>query len=64
MLVTEEPSRVPGVAGPMTTILFWSGGGERHRIRVFKPVREIGERDLPENWLRGALLDEGEGDCC
>ncbi|NNF72292.1 MAG: hypothetical protein HKN02_08890 [Rhodobacteraceae bacterium] len=64
VLVTEEAWRVPGFPARMTTILFWQGRETRHRVRVFKPVSEIGPSDLPLGWLRGALLDEGEGDCC
>lgn len=63
VLVREEPGRGPGDPEVMTTILFWHGG-ERHRIRLFKPVSEIAESDLPARWLRAALRDDGEADCC
>ncbi len=64
VLVTEEPARLPGAPDRMTTILFWTGTDTRHRLRLFKPVAQIGETDLPQPWLRRALRDEGEADCC
>lgn len=64
VLVTEEEGRVPGYPERMTTILFWQGRDVRHRLRVFRPATDIGPGDLPPGWLKGALLDEGAGDCC
>ena len=64
VLVSEELGRQPGLPKRLTTILFWIGPNARHKLRVFKPVAEVRETDLPAGWLRGALLDEGEGDCC
>lgn len=64
VLVSEEPGRAPGLPPRMTTILFWQGREARHRLRVFKPAAEVAAADLPEGWLKKALLDEGEGDCC
>jgi hypothetical protein len=64
VLVSEEPGRQTGLPERLTTILFWIGSEARHRLRIFKPVAEVGETDLPAGWLRAALRDEGEGDCC
>lgn len=64
VLVTEEPGREPGLPERMTTILFWTGSEARHRLRVFKPLASVGSSDLPAAWLRAALADEGEADCC
>lgn len=64
VLVSEETGRQPGLPGRMTTVLFWRGREDRHRLRIFKPVAEIDAGDLPSGWLRGALVDEGDGDCC
>ena len=63
VLVTEEPGRAPGQPDAMTTVLFWHVG-DRYRLRVFKRADGVTEADLPPSWLRGALRDEGEGDCC
>ena len=64
VLVTEEDARLPGGPERVTTILFWTGRDRRHKVRVFKPAAEVSATDLPMSWLRGALLDEGEADCC
>jgi hypothetical protein len=64
VLASEENGRVPGYPARMTTVLFWLADGTRHRIRVFKPAVEVAENDLPASWLRSALRDEGESDCC
>lgn len=63
VLVTEEPTRLPGGPKQMTTILFWIKE-DRHKLRIFKPATEIMIADLPPMWVRGALLDEGDADCC
>ncbi len=64
VLVTEEAGRVPGLPVRMTTILFWTGKSIRHRLRLFMPAVAVEEADLPQSWLRGALIDEGDEDCC
>ncbi len=64
VLVSEEAGRLPGLPTRMTTILFWTGRTARHRLRLFKPAAEVSAADLPQSWLRGALVDEGDGDCC
>lgn len=64
VLVSEEAGRLPGLPPRMTTILFWSGRERRHRLRLYKPAASVVAADLPAGWLKGALLDEGEDDCC
>ena len=64
VLVSEEAGRAPGLPARMTTILFWQGRAARYRLRVFKPAAQVVAADLPEGWLKNALLDEGEADCC
>ncbi len=64
VLVREEAPAVPGALGPATTVLFWDAGGGRYRLRLFKPVAEVDEADLPARWLLGALKDEGDEECC
>ena len=63
VLVTEEPTRLPGGPKQMTTILFWIGE-DRHKLRIFKLASGITLADLPPIWVRGALLDDGDADCC
>lgn len=64
VLVSEEPGRQPGYPPLQTTVLFWTDRGTRHRFRVFKPVAEIVEGDLPVAWMLPALLDDGDAECC
>jgi hypothetical protein len=64
VLVREERETAPGVPRRVTTVLFWTAPGARHRIRVFKPADEVTEADLPAPWLRSAIRDDGTGDCC
>lgn len=63
VFVSEEQPRRPGYPARETVVLFWAAG-TRHRLRVFRPVAEVGAEDLPPAWLRPALVDDGEGDCC
>jgi len=63
VLVSETPGRAPGYPPLETTVLFWAGG-ERHRLRIFKPVADVAEADIPVGWLLPALLDDGEAGCC
>lgn len=64
VLVTEERARPPDLPQSATTVLFWTAAGLRHRLRIFKPAAAIAPADLPPVWLRGALVDEGDNDCC
>lgn len=64
VLVSEEPTNLAGGPARMTTILFWIGPENRHRIRVFKPVHDISNADLPPAWLKSALIDDLLEDCC
>lgn len=63
VMVSESAVQLPGYPPLETTVLFWTRG-ERYRLRVFKPVAEVGERDLPIAWLLPSLLDDGEAGCC
>ncbi len=64
VLVTEEEGALPGEPPRSTTVLFWTDRTTRHRLRVFRPAAEVGAADLPPGWLRGALRDMGDIDCC
>lgn len=64
VLVSEEEGRVPGFPPRLTTVLFWMGRDDRYRFRVFKPAAEVERSDLPLAWLRPALVDDGDADCC
>ena len=66
VLVTEMRCRLPGCAPLETAITFWTADGKRHHYKVFKPVIDVTEDDLPPWWMKDALaVDEMAGcDCC
>jgi nitrate reductase delta subunit len=66
VLVTELESAVPGFPHLHTVVAFWSAEREHFHFKVFKPLAEVGETDIPPGWYRDALrvplgLDCG---CC
>jgi hypothetical protein len=65
IMVAEFTCAVPGCPPLETLIAFWIESA-RHHFKVFKPVEEVAEDDLPPAWLKGALADtEGFGcECC
>jgi hypothetical protein len=66
ILVTEVACALPGCPPLETVVAFWTADGRAHRFKLFKPVEEVVNDDLPPAWLRGALaVVEGESwDCC
>lgn len=65
ILVAEVACAVPGCPPIETVIAFWSSG-RRHHFKVFKPVAEVGEDDLPPYWMKNALAvpDDFWCECC
>jgi hypothetical protein len=61
--VAEIRCPVPGCPPLETVVVFWSGDAIRHRFKLFKPVTEVNNDDLPPKWLLNALIDDGELDC-
>jgi nitrate reductase delta subunit len=66
IMVAEISCSVPGCPPLETAIAFWTEGDRRHQFKVFKPVAEVVEDDLPPAWLKDALVaGEDDGfDCC
>lgn len=66
ILVTELACAVPGCPPIETVVAFWTADTTRHHFKIFKPVADIVEADLPYAWLKKSLAAvEGEGcDCC
>jgi hypothetical protein len=66
VFVAELACVIPGCPPLDTVVVFWTGGGVRHRFRIFKPVVQVTEEDLPYVWLmRSLAATEGfDGDCC
>jgi nitrate reductase delta subunit len=65
ILVAEVACAVPGCPPVETVIAFWTDQ-RRHHFKVFKPVAEVTDDDLPPAWLRPALAvpDDFWCDCC
>lgn len=66
VMVTEVECRMPGCPPIETIAAFWGDDGIRYRFKVFKPVADVVEGDLPISWLLPSLVDNGEPgcDCC
>ena len=66
ILVTEIACNLPGCPPLETVVAFWTEGDRRHHFKVFKPVAEVVEDDLPPSWMKNALVvDEMLGrECC
>jgi hypothetical protein len=65
MMVSEVACGVPGCPPVETHIVFWTAAG-RHHFKVFKPLIEVVEDDLPPAFMKNALVwAEGlECSCC
>jgi nitrate reductase delta subunit len=65
ILVAELACAVPGCPPVETVIAFWATE-RRHHFKVFKPVAEVAESDLPPVWFMPALAvpDDFQCDCC
>ena len=66
VLVSETAATLPGFPPHETKVVFWTADGTRHHFKVFKPVEEVGDTDVPPAWLRESLTAaEGvECSCC
>jgi hypothetical protein len=66
VLVTESVPSLPGFPPHETKIVFWTGDATRHHFKVFKPVEEVTDGDVPPAWMRESLTAaEGvECSCC
>ena len=59
-LAAEVACPVPGCPPVETVVAFWDATGTRHRFKVFKPLPEVAEDDIPFAWLKPALMDEDD----
>lgn len=66
LLVSELESAVPGFPPLHTVIAFWTPERKHYHFRVFKPLQEVVEDDLPPGWYKEALAVPAEFgcDCC
>jgi hypothetical protein len=65
VMVSEIACSVPGCPPIETHVVFWTGAG-RHHFKIFKPLAETTEDDLPPAFMKNALVwAEGlECSCC
>ncbi len=66
IFVSEVACELPGCPPLETVVAFWPTSEKRHHFKLFKPVEEVVEDDLPPTWLKNALAaDDGANcDCC
>jgi nitrate reductase delta subunit len=67
LLVTELESGVPGFPPLHTVVAFWTAEQKHYHFRIFKPLVEVAEEDLPPGWYKEALavtLDGVQCNCC
>jgi len=65
IMVSEIACGLPGCPPLETVVVFWTEGDTRHSFKVFKPVAQVVEDDLPPWWMKNALVAmEGSDYCC
>ena len=66
ILVSEIESTQPGFPPLSTVVAFWTAERKHYHWRIFKPLREVAEDDLPPAWYKEALeVDAGvQCSCC
>jgi len=65
VMVSEVACGVPGCPPIETHLVFWTPAG-RHHFKIFKPLADVVEDDLPPAFMKYALIAlEGiDCDCC
>jgi nitrate reductase molybdenum cofactor assembly chaperone NarJ/NarW len=65
VMVSELACSVPGCPPIETHVVFWTAAG-RHHFKIFKPLAQVTEDDLPPAFVKNALvaLEGFECDCC
>jgi hypothetical protein len=65
VMVSQVACAVPGCPPIETHLVFWTARG-RHHFKIFKPLVEVVENDLPPAFMKNALiaLDGADVDCC
>src|SRR5438046_2306926 len=63
IFVSELQSAVPGFPPLSTVVAFWTAERRHYHFRVFKPLGEVGEDDIPPAWYRDALAVTPGIDC-
>ena len=65
VMVSEIACSVPGCPPIETHIVFWTAAG-RHHFKIFKPLAEAVEDDLPPAFMKNALIapEGADFECC
>jgi hypothetical protein len=65
IMVSEVTCAVPGCPPIETHLVFWTDLG-RHHFKIFKPLADVAEGDLPPAFMKNALvaLEGADCDCC
>jgi hypothetical protein len=65
VMVSEVACNVPGCPPIETHLIFWTTAG-RHHFKIFKPLADVVEDDLPPAFMKNALiaLEGVDCDCC
>jgi len=63
LLVTELEGSLPGFPPLHTVVAFWTAEQKHYHFKVFKPLAEVTEEDVPPAWYRDALAVAPGLDC-
>jgi hypothetical protein len=65
VMISELACSVSGCPPIETHVVFWTAAG-RHHFKIFKPLAQADEDDLPPAFMKNALvaLEGFECDCC
>jgi hypothetical protein len=65
IMVSEMACGVPGCPPIETHLVLWTAAG-RHHFKIFKPLADVVEDDLPPAFMKNALiaLEGVDCDCC
>jgi hypothetical protein len=65
VMVSELSCSVPGCPPIETHVVFWTPAG-RHHFKIFRPLAETTEDDLPPAFMKNALiaLEGADLECC
>ena len=68
LLVSEVQSAVPGFPPLHTVVAFWTAERKHYHFRIFKPLLDVLEEDLPPSWYKEALavafVEGMQCECC